>query len=201
MKRQFPALPAFPVLLAAFCLATALAPRVSAEDVDTSSRPDTVRVNLRPYSIGIGAGSFASINSELADESQAFLKLSLAQSIQFGDHLAMGVDVDWFAPGGNWGGDMTVSYLMGTASFKPFIGAGAGFHYFDKAGTDFGQGLGPSVTAHAGLMLDVLDELQMRIRVPFHFIANEAQDRLVGVDVAFLFGSPLRTKRVKKLIY
>lgn len=191
----------FLTIFAALTVVAALAPSASAEDVDTSNHPDTVKVGLAPYSIGFGAGAIAAVNSELAQESEAFLKLSLVQSIQFGDHMAMGVDIDWFAPGANWGGDLTVSYLMGNAAFKPFIGGGAGLHWFDKSGQDFGQGLGPSAVVHAGLMLDVLDELQMRIRVPFHFIANKDQDRGIGVDVAILFGSPLRTKRVKKLVY
>lgn len=186
-------------LLAASSLS--IAPGVFAEDVDTSNHPDTVRVNISPYSIGLGAGAIAALNPELQDESDAFMKLSLVQSIAFGDHLSMGLDIDWFAPGGNWGGDLSVSYLMGDAAFQPFIGAGAGFHYFDKQGQDFGEGLGPSGMVHVGVMLDVLDELQMRIRVPFHFVANADQDRGVGVDVAFLLGSPLRTKKVKKLVY
>jgi hypothetical protein len=199
MQRFSFALPATFATCLAFALAAA--PAARAEDVDTSNHPDTVRVGLSPYSIGLGAGAFSSVNGELAEASEAFLKLSLVQSLQFGDHLLMGVDVDWFAPGGNWGGDMTVSYLMGTAAFKPFIGAGAGFHYFDKPGEDFGQGLGPSVVAQVGMVLDVMDEMQMRIRVPFHFVGNETQDRLVGLDVAFTLGSPLRNKRVKKLVY
>jgi hypothetical protein len=51
------------------------------------------------------------------------------------------------------------------------------------------------------MLLDVMDEVQMRIRVPFHFVANRDQDRGMGLDIAILFGSPLRSKRVKKLIY
>lgn len=173
----------------------------SAEDVDTSNHADTVSVRLSPYAAGLGAGAFAAVNGELANESEAFLKLSFVQSIQFGDHLAMGLDINWFAPGANWGGDMTVNYLMGNASFRPFIGAGAGFHSFDKEGQDFGQGLGPSGVVHVGLMLDVMDELQMRIRVPFYIVANKDQDRMVGMDVAFLLGKPPYAKRVKKLVY
>jgi hypothetical protein len=32
-------------------------------------------------------------------------------------------------------------------------------------------------------------------------VANKDQDRAVGLDVAVLFGSPLRSKKVKKLVY
>lgn len=180
---------------------SALAPLASAEDVDTTNRADTVIAPLSPYTFGLGAGAFAAVNGELADESEAFLKLSLVQQVAFGRHFMMGLDADWFAPGGNWGGDLTVSYLFGEAAFRPFIGAGAGFHYFGKSGRDFGEGLGPSGVVHAGLLLDVLDEMQMRIRVPFHIVANKDQDRAVGLDVAVLFGSPLRGKKVRKLVY
>lgn len=197
MNRRFSA---FLPSLATFAFFVLAATSARAEDVDTSNRADTVKAYLSPYSIGLGAGAFASINSELARESEAFLKLSLVQSIRFGEHLAMGLDVDWFGPGGNWGGDMSVSYLMGTAAFQPFIGAGAGFHYFGS-GDNFGEGLGPSAVAFVGLQLDVLDEMSMRLRIPFHFVANKNQDRAVGLDVAFLLGSPVRNKRVKKLIY
>lgn len=194
MKRHFQ------VLFAAFTLSTALATSPRAEDVDTSKHPDTTRIILKPYSIGLGVGAFSAINSELAQESETFLKLSLVQSVQFGRHMAMGVDIDWFGPGENWGGEMIVNYLMGSMRFRPFIGAGAGIRFFDT-GEDFGQGLGPSGVVHAGIMTEVMDELQLRIRVPYHFVANKNQDRLVGLDMAFLFGSPLRKNRVKKLTY
>src|SRR5687767_14511224 len=100
MKRFSFALPRTFATLLALALAGASAAR--AEDVDTGSHPDTVRVGLTPYSIGLGAGAFSSVNSELGSASEAFFKLTLVQTLQFGDHLLMGLDADWFAPGGNW---------------------------------------------------------------------------------------------------
>lgn len=184
--------------LAAFFLAT-LAPR--AEDVDTSSRPDTVRGRLVPYSIGIGTGAAAALNSELQEEEDAFLKLSLVQELAFGDQYSMGMDVDWFGPGNNWGGSFTISYLLAQGPFRPFLGAGAGLHHFDKPGRDFGGNLGPSAMVHAGFLLNILEEMQMRVRVPVLFVANKDQDRTAGVDLAIIFSNPVRTKTVKKLLY
>ena len=194
MKRQFRA------YLSAFLLCAALAPAASAEDVDTSNHPDTVRAFLAPYTFGVGVGAISAINSELAQESEVFLKLSVAQMVRFGRHLALGMDLDWFAPGTNWGGDMSLNFLMGSATFKPFVGAGVGIHYFDT-GDNFGQGLGPSGLVHAGLLFNVTEEMQARVRVPFHYVANKQEDRGVGLDIAILFGSPLRSVRVKKLVY
>jgi hypothetical protein len=174
---------------------------VMAEDLNLNTKADTVVSYISPYSIGLGGGVISSLNDELIDESPAFLKLSVSQSIHFQERWMAGLDLDWLAPGNNWGGDLTLDYLLATGNFKPFIGAGGGFRYFDKTGSSFGNDIGASGTVHAGMLLDVLDELQLRIRVPFHVVANTAGDRGVGVDVAFLFSSPLRNTKIKKLQY
>jgi hypothetical protein len=174
---------------------------VMAEELNLNEKPDTVVASLSPYSLGLGGGVLSSLNDELSDRSPTFLKLSLVQSIQFQDHWIAGLDLDWMLPGQSWGGDLTLDYLLATGGFKPFLGIGGGFRYFDKHGSDFGNDIGAAGTVHAGMLLDVLDELQLRIRVPFHVVANTAGDRGVGVDVAFLFSSPLRNSKVKKLKY
>lgn len=174
---------------------------VMAEELNLNEKPDTVVASLSPYSIGLGAGVVSALNNELSDESPAFLKLSLIQSITFAERWNMGMDLDWMLPGQNWGGQLTLDYLLATGDFKPFIGAGGGIRYFDKTGSDFGHDLGASGTVQVGMILDVLDELQLRIRVPFTVVANDAGDRTVGVDVGFLFSSPLRNTKVKKLKY
>jgi hypothetical protein len=187
--------------LAAILGAAAAAPSARAEDLNLNEKPDTVKTaSLSPYSLGLGAGVVSAINDELSDRSAAFLKLSIIQSLQFTDHMAAGLDLDWLAPGQNWGGELTVDYLMATGAIKPFVGVGGGIRYFDKAGP-FGDNLGAAGSVHAGLMLDVMDELQLRIRVPYHVVANKAGDQGVGIDVGFLFSSPLRTTHVKKLKY
>lgn len=190
------------LILAALVGASAAAPRIaSAEDLNLSEKPDTISASLSPYSLGLGAGVISSLNDELSARSAAFMKLSIIQSIQVTDHLSMGLDLDWMLPGQSWGGEISLDYLMATGPIKPFVGVGGGFRYFDKYGSDFGNDLGASGTVHAGMLLDVLDELQLRVRVPFHLVANTAGDQGVGVDVGFLFSSPLRTTKVKKLKY
>jgi hypothetical protein len=171
-----------------------------AEDLNLNEKADTLQVSLSTYSWGLGAGVISAINDELSDRSAAFLKLSVIQSLQFTDHLAAGLDLDWMLPGQTWGGELTFDYLMATGAIKPFVGFGAGFRYVDKAGP-FGDNVGGAGSVHAGLMLDVLDELQLRIRVPYHVVANTTMDQGVGIDVGFLFSSPLRKTRVKKLKY
>jgi hypothetical protein len=171
-----------------------------AEDLNLNEKADTVQASLSPYSLGLGAGVISALNEELSDRSAAFLKLSVIQSLQFTDHLAAGLDLDWMLPGQSFGGELTFDYLMATGAVKPFVGLGGGIRYFDKAGP-FGDNLGAAGSIHAGLILDVMDELQLRIRLPYHVVANQAKDQGVGIDVGFLFSSPLRTTRVKKLKY
>jgi hypothetical protein len=183
-------------LLAALAL---LGQNVFAEDVNLSEKPETTTVSLSPYSLGLGAGVISALNPELKDESPAFMKLSIIQSITFADRWNVGLDADWLLPGKNWGGELSLDYLLGSGGFQPFIGAGGGIRYFDK--TDFGHDIGASGTVHVGMLIDVLDELQLRVRVPFHIVANDAGDRGVGLDVGFLFSSPQRTTKVRKLKY
>jgi hypothetical protein len=172
-----------------------------AEDVNLKETADTTYgSSLAPYSLGIGGGVITALNDELKAKSDAFLKLSVIQSITFQEHWNLGLDLDWYLPGQNWGTNLNVDYAIGTQAFKPFVGVGGGFNYFDKAG-DFGSNIGASGNAHFGLLLDVLDELQLRVRVPFLIVANKAGDRGLGLDVGLLFSSPLRTTKVKKLRY
>jgi hypothetical protein len=186
-------------LALAALLGAAAATSARAEDLNLNEKPDTVQASIAPYSLGLGAGVVSAVNDELSNRSAAFLKLSVIQSIQFTDHVAAGLDLDWLLPGQNWGGDLTLDYLILTGAIKPFVGVGGGIRYFDKGA--FGDGIGASGTVHAGLLLDVMDEMQLRIRVPYHVVANKDMDQGVGIDVGFLFSSPLRTTRVKKLKY
>jgi hypothetical protein len=182
-------------------LAVAAGPRVSAEDLDLSpsGKPDMQTVSLSPYSLGMGGGAIAALNDELMDISEQFLKVSVIQSIVFQRHWSLGMDANWYLPGKNMGMNMNLDYLFGTGAFRPFIGAGGGIQYFDRA--TLGEGLGPSTGVHAGLLIDILDELQLRIRVPFQIVSNEDRDMTVGLDGGFLFSSHLRKKKVRKLNY
>jgi hypothetical protein len=175
---------------------------VRAEELNLNEKADTIQAaSLSPYSFGFGGGVISALNDELIDRSPAFMKLSIIQSITFQEHFNMGLDLDWMLPGQNWGADLSLDYLLATGPFKPFLGLGGGFRYFDKRGSDFGHDIGAAGTVHAGMLIDVMDELQLRIRVPFHVVANDAGDRGVGIDIGFLFSSPLRTTKVKKLKY
>ena len=186
-------------ILLLLALAAAAVTPLRAEDLNLNERPDTQTVSLSPYSLGLAGGALAAMNDELMDISEQFLKLSVIQSIVFQERWSLNLDADWLLPGKNLGLDLSADYLLATGGFKPFLGAGGGIRYFDRA--TLGEGLGSSITAHAGMLLDVLDEMQLRIRVPFHYVLNEDRDMGVGIDVGVLFSSPLRTTRVKKLKY
>src|SRR5690606_13682300 len=104
-----------------------------------------------------GVGVLGAVSGDLTDISEQFLSLTLAQSIRFRENWDLGLDLDWWAPGNNWGGAMSVSYLFGSAAFRPFVGAGAGLRPLDYDGEPFGKGLGVEGRGQAGLFLDVLD--------------------------------------------
>jgi hypothetical protein len=190
--------------VAAFLPALALflaAGTVRAEDVNLNSRPETTEVALSRYSVGPAIGVLGAVSGDMSEISQQFLSLSLAQSIRFRENWDMGLDVDYWAPRNNWGGTMSVSYLFGNAAFRPFVGAGAGLRSLDYKGEPFGDGLGVEGLVHAGIYLDVLDNLQLRVRVPYRVIANTHHDQAAGLDVSLLFSSGMRKTKVRKLTY
>ncbi len=188
--------------LAAFVALLAAAPsNVAAEEINLNTRPETTTVALSQYAIGPGIGVLGAVSGDLTEISEQFLTLTLAQSIRFRENWDLGLDVDWWAPGNNWGGTMSVSYLFGDMAFRPFVGVGAGLRSLDYDDEAFGKGLGVEGLVQAGLYLDVLDNLQMRVRVPYRFIANSHRDQAAGLDVSLLFSSSMRKTRVKKLTY
>jgi len=186
-----------PLVISVACLALGMA---RAENLNLNETPETTSVALSPYSLGGGLGVLGAVTPELSDESNAFLKITIAQTVRFQDHWDVGMDLDWWLPGNNLGGTINLDYVFNKGPFRPFIGAGVGMQnigYYAK----FGQGFGGQGTAHAGIYFDIMDELQLRVRVPYHFVANANMDQAAGLDIALLFSSPHRNTKVKKLKY
>jgi hypothetical protein len=191
----------YPTILALtglFCLGAGAA---FAEDVDLSEHADTSVVSLAPYSVGPAVGVVGAVDGQLSRISEQFLSLSLVQTVRFRENWDLGLDVDWWAPGNNFGGNLNVSYVFMIGALQPFFGAGAGIRSLDYAGEPLGKGLGVEGLVQAGVYLDVMDNLQMRVRVPYRYIANSHGDQAAGLDIALLFSSPLRKTKVKKLSY
>lgn len=188
-------------LFASSLLLGALSAASFAEDVNLNERADTSVVSLSSYSVGPAFGVVGAVDGDMSQISDQFLSLSISQSIRFREHWDAGMDIDWWAPGSNFGGNITMSYVFGNGALKPFVGAGAGLRSLDYDGEPIGKGLGVEGLVHAGLFLDVMDNLQMRVRVPYRYIANSHGDQGAGLDIALLFSSPLRTTKVKKLTY
>jgi len=185
-----------------FALAlTAMPALVQAEDVNLNTRPETTSVALSKYALGPGIGVVGSVSGDMTNISEQFLSVSLSQSIRFRENWDLGIDAEWWVPGSNFGGTMAVSYLFGNGAFRPFVGVGAGLRSLDYEGEPFGKGLGVEGLVHGGMYLDVLDNLQLRVRVPYRVIANSHRDQAAGLDVALLFSTSMRKTTVRKLTY
>ena len=173
-----------------------------AENVNLNETPETTSVYLTPYAVGPGIGALFAINSELMKQSDAFLKLSLSQSWRFQEHWDMGLDLEWWMPGSNFGGLLNADYVFDSSGFRPFVGLGVGLQYVDNPTyPKFGKGLGLEGAAMAGAYIDVTDNMHLRLRVPFQLVADSKQDRGAGLDIALLFSLPTYATKVKKLKY
>lgn len=154
------------------------------------------------YTGGIGVGAIKPMNDELKAEQSMFLKLTFMNSFYFREDMSLFLDADWFIPGKNFGADFGFDFIPFQGDVRPFIGAGVGAHYFNKPdahGAKFGDNFGPSGTVHLGCIIDLTDRVQIKVRVPFHFVGNATSDMGTGIDVGMMFGS--RYRNVKKLDY
>lgn len=156
-------------------------------------------VPLKIYSGGIGTGVMLPLNPEFEDYSRRFLKVSFINTWQFREYSALFLDVNWLALGKNFSLETGFDFLLSSSDFRPFFGFGIGGHYFEERGNGFDQNFGPSATAHLGFMLDITDEVQVRLRVPYHVILNDTRDSGVGFDFGVMFTDKLR--KVRKLDY
>jgi len=184
-------------------LACSLIGMARGEDLNLNEKPETSMVYLKPFALGFGVGGLASINQELMKQSNMFLKLTVPLSFRFQEHWEVGLDLDWWLPSAaDFGGALNANYVFGQGAFRPFIGAGAGMQYLKHdAYPRFGDNFGLEGIAQVGMYFDITDEAQLRLRVPFHVVANNDIDRAAGLDVAILFSSPQRTTKIKKLKY
>jgi hypothetical protein len=164
---------------------------------DASERGATLSP-LKIYSGGVAIGVHPSLSEGLREESRSFLKLSFTNTFAVREYLELFCDIDWMLPKKNGGIDVGVDYLFLRRDFRPFIGIGAGGRYIDRKG-NFGDNFGPVITAHAGITLDLTENVAVRIRMPYHVVFNESLDRMGGIDCALLFSS--RFKKVQKLNY
>lgn len=153
---------------------------------------------LTKYSGGIGVGAVMSRNTELQELSKKFFRLSFMNSVDLRKHFGLFFDVDWFAPGPNFGANLGFDYSFTNTDFRPFLGLGGGANYFDKT-SEFGKNIGPSFTAHAGFNLDLNESIQVRARVPYIVTVNEDVDQVVGLEIGIMFSD--RFRKVKKLDY
>lgn len=154
---------------------------------------------LSIYSGGLAVGAMNPLNNELKKESDAFFKLAFVNSVHLTNVTHLFFDIDWLAPGSNFGTEVGLDFHFIPRQFSPFVGAGVGARYFDKNDGDFGDNFGLSGTVHAGVLMDVTETTRIRLRVPYQGVLNEARDHAVGVDVGILWSGPYRG--VTKLHY
>jgi hypothetical protein len=163
-----------------------------------SSEAKVFKSPLTTYSGGIVFGAITAVNDELKDYSENFMKISFVNHIYFRDKVSFFCDLNWLAPGMNFGGDAGVDFFMTTSDIRPFVGAGIGAVYLDKT-DEFGENFGISGTVHAGCIFEINDNLSISFRIPVTGINNDDKDITVGADVGFIISD--KFKRVRKLDY
>jgi hypothetical protein len=171
------------VCVAAVCLFAGAA-FAGGEGVSTSP--------LRIWGTGAGVGGFL----PLSESGKALGKLSWMNSFDFTENVAFLADINWYISDSsfvNFGIELGVDYaFLADSRVSPFLGAGVEAGYFDsRSGMAFGA------FAHAGLALKLTNTVDIKVRVPFNFIAygDEKKELGVGFEVGVVFYSSLRNVR------
>ncbi len=164
-----------------------------------SSEKNVHKSPLHIYSGGISIGAIKPINERLDRVSSQFVKISFNNMIYFKKQLHLIVDIDWFGPGKNFGGDFGINYFFLSSDFTPYMGAGIGAHYFHRKDKEinFGDSFGPSIKTQVGLFFNITETFQMKIQIPYHVTINEFNDQCFGVEILFSG----RYRNVNKLNY
>jgi hypothetical protein len=160
---------------------------------------------LKIWSTGVGGGFLYPLNTEFKDScGGAFGKIIWTNSFDFTDNIALFADFNWYIGNslGNGGADLGVEYTcLPCERVKPFLGVGAGAHYFhrESAKDDISKAFGGSATVRVGVSLALTNTVDVKIRVPFHAVFTQTADMGVGVDLCVMFYNSLR--HVKSVDY
>lgn len=180
------------VVVAALVLSTGIARGSDPSEEGVPTSP------LKIYSGGLGIGAVRPLNVEMEEVSGQFLKLSLVNSLTVTRNVELFIDADWLLPGKNGGGVIGIDWMFLSERIRPFAGIGAGAYHIDHGGS-FGDNFGISLTAHAGAIFEVTDNVALRIRVPYYAVFNSYYDHGAGLEGGLIFSS--RFKHVRKLNY
>jgi hypothetical protein len=134
---------------------------------------------------------FSCDDSTRLDKNQKIFTLGWNNWFEFKNHLAMEMDVLFYAPIA-FGGDVNLLYLFGNSDFTPFAGGGLGVHYvFPDEGDhkmNDKQNFGPAANAQAGVIFFRTYNMNLVLRSSYHVVMNDDVDNGLTVDMA------LRTK-------
>lgn len=121
------------------------------------------------------------------DRSDRVFTLGWNNWFEFKNHLAMEMDVLFYAPIA-FGGDVNLLYQFGNTDFTPFAGGGLGVHYvFPDEGdrTDSQkQNFGPAANIQGGIIMFRTYNMNLVLRSSYHVVMNEDVDNGLSVDMA-----------------
>ena len=90
-------------------------------------------------------------------------------------------------------------FLPAKTALNPYIGAGAGILYSEKAATTFANRIGVGLVGRMGCLLDLNDRLQIRVQIPGMIFAQHGIGYRVGLEAACVFSGPYKNVRVLRL--
>ncbi|MEO6097123.1 MAG: hypothetical protein ABIW76_16165 [Fibrobacteria bacterium] len=131
--------------------------------------------------------SFNCIETTRLEKNDKVFTLGWNNWFEFKNHLAMEMDVLFYAPIA-FGGEANLLYLFGNSDFTPFAGGGLGVHYVFPDQGDMKmnnkQNFGPAANAQAGIIMFRTYNMNLVLRSSYHVVMNDDVDNGLTVDMA-----------------
>jgi hypothetical protein len=168
--------------------------RLKGPVADTMHHLDNEGPPLSNHSLGVGAcGLFFSRSK---DPSSFVSGLNFVNAWYANNSMDLFLDFRLNFPGINAGVLFGVDYFFNNRSSPLYVGLAAGPQYLKKAGASFQDRAGASFKCHAGYIVEISRQMQLRVQVPYMLFAGTKIANTIGIELQCIFFGPYRDVKV-----
>jgi hypothetical protein len=147
---------------------------------------------LSTYTWGVGSGALKGLGTA-ANGVQVLLDFS--NVLYIADRWNLFLDLAWLTGGLNGGALVGADLLTLPKKWRPYAGIGGGLFHLEKE-----TGIAPALTAHAGFVVDIGQQLQFAVQAPYLlFFRTSGAEQHLALELRLLVTGKYRS--VKAIVY
>ncbi len=142
-------------------------------------------------SFGLEGAFFRPVSKSWSDERSAFGETNFIANLQILPYTSVTGDIGYSFPGNGFNVKIGLQQQLLPTDIAPFIGGMAGLNTIpeDDFANDFGDRIGPSVEANAGLYFFRESFFSLRIKGAYQWTFAKDVDHGFGVSIGILFAN------------